>query len=148
MNPLLDFGADTARSLHIRTDMRQILEKLFALQKIQLGALPSTKNQPEILRLRQQVPESLLRNFDRLVTRGKTAIALARNGVCSECHLRIPSGKLASLAYTSEIHICDNCHRYLYLPEDEPLGLTDPPPKAPSKSPKKRVARQVTAHVA
>ena len=52
-------------------------------------------------------------------------------------------------AYTNEVHFCDNCGRYLYLLEDEPLGLTDSPPiKAPAKSRARRTRQKVDLQVA
>ena len=125
--------------------MRQIMEKLLALQKLQLQKKPlSLETEREILRLREKVPAPILCHFDPLLARGKKGVAIARNGVCSECHLRISSGTLASLAFTSEIHICDNCDRYLYLPEDEPLGLIGSPPSsnAPVESPGRRTRKK------
>lgn len=106
--------------------MRQLVEKLLALQKLYFG--PDAASAPvkaQVAALREQVPASVLGHFDRFIARGKNGVAIARRGVCSECHLRISSGTLASLAYTSDIHRCGHCDRYLYLPEDEPLGLMD-----------------------
>ncbi len=97
-------------------------------------------------KLRAQIPATVLERFDRWVGRGKRAVAIVRNGVCCECHLRLPSGTLAALAYTTEIHSCDNCTRILYLPEDEPLGLTKGGSSAPAsvepkaKRPRKRAS--------
>lgn len=99
-------------------------------------------------KLRAQVPAQILAQYDRLVLRAKKAVAIAQNGVCSECHLRLPSGTLANLAYTDEILVCDNCGRYLYLPEDEPLGLSDSAPASkPGKSPVKRSPERTVAHL-
>ncbi len=131
--------------------MRQIMETLLALQTLQWQAKAlSLENEAEILALRGKVPGPILGHFDRLIARRKKGVAMVRNGVCSECHLRISSGTLASLAYTSEVHICDNCGRYFYLPEDEPLGLTDSPPaiKVPVKPPARRTRQKADLHVA
>ena len=117
------------------------MEKLLALQKLQRQTKAlSPEDEAGILKLRENVPPPILSHFDRLIARGKKGVALARNGVCTECHLRITSGTLARLAYTTEIRICDNCGRYLFLPANEPLGLTDSPP--PIKTPVKSRARQ------
>lgn len=127
-----------------------IVESLLAAQNIKLQNLTLTAEQDtECQRLRANVPAGVLEKFDRLVGRGRKAVAIVRRGVCSACHLRLPSGTLAALAYTSEIHICDNCGRFLYLPEDEPLGLSDSAPQAPgpAKTPMKRSSRRAIAHV-
>jgi hypothetical protein len=131
--------------------MKQVMEKLLALQKLELDTKPLTlKNAAEILKLREQLPAAILSHFDRLVDRGKKGVAIACKGVCGECHLRLPSGTMAALVYTNEVHLCDNCERYLYLPEDEPLGLTDSPPPAiaPAKTVAKRTRKKALVHVA
>ena len=112
------------------------MEGLLALQTLTLGATPlKPEDEPKVLTLRERVPAPVLAHFDRLIAHGKKGVAIARNGACGECHLRLPSGTIAALAYTNEVHLCDNCGRYLYLPEEEPLGLTDsrPPIKVPAK---------------
>lgn len=125
------------------------MENLRALQRLQFDARSRTAvSEVKMGKLRAQVPAPILAQYERLALRGKKGVAIAQNGVCSECHLRIPSGTMAGLAYTDEIHVCDNCGRYLYLPEDEPVGLSDsaPPPK-PVKTPVKRSSRRTAAHV-
>ena len=120
--------------------MTRIVEKLLELQKIELGSQRLTPEQEELTeKLRAQIPAAVLERFDRWVDRGKRAVAIVRNGVCCECHLRLPSGTLAALAYTTELHYCDNCTRLLYLPEDESLGLTE---AAPSAKPAARRSRK------
>lgn len=131
--------------------MRQIMEKLLALQKLELqNKAISMEEEAETLRLREKVPAPILRNFDRLIAHGKKGVAIARNGACGECHLRLPSGTMAALAYTNEVHLCDNCGRYLYLPENEPLGLTDSPPsiKVHAESPVRRTRQKAVLNLA
>jgi predicted nucleic acid-binding Zn-ribbon protein len=100
-----------------------VLESLLTAQNTRLGHRTLTPEQEkEVARLCADAPAGLLQRFERLVSRGKKAVATVRSGVCSECHLRLPSGTLAALAYTTEIHYCDNCGRMLYLPQDEPLA--------------------------
>lgn len=117
------FGTAPAFSLA----MTEIMKNLLALQRLQFDVRSQTPAaQAEADERRQRVPAPIRDRFDRLLRRGKNGVAIARHGVCSECHLRITSGTLASLAYTTEIHVCDNCGRYLCLPDDEPLGLLHP----------------------
>jgi len=127
------------------------MDQLRRLQKLALDPQPLTlEHKAEVLKLRERVPAPVLGHFDRLIARGKKGVAIARNGACGECHLRLPSGTLAALAYTDEVHLCDNCGRYLYLPENEPLGLTDLPPaaNAPTRTVASRTRRKALAHVA
>lgn len=127
------------------------MDQLLALQKLALDPKPLTPDhKAEVLKLRERVPAPILGHFDRLIARGKKGVAIARNDACGECHLRLPSGTLAALAYTDEVHLCDNCGRYLYLPANEPLGLTDSPPlaHAPVRTVVKRTPKKALAHVA
>jgi len=126
--------------------MRRIIHSLLTLQELQLPARKlSPQDEGRVQALRGQIPTPVLGHFDRLVARGKRGVAVARNGVCSECHLRITSGTLASLAYTDEIHLCDNCGRYLYLPDNEPLGLDGA--KLPAERPLGRGRRKAASNV-
>lgn len=127
--------------------MRKIMEQLLALQKLQFDARSRTsESKAEIEKLRAKVPTPILAHYERLVLRGKKGVAIARNGFCGECHLRITSGRLISLVYTDEVQLCDNCGRYLYLPEDEPIGLSEPKPVLPAEA--KRPSRKTVYHVA
>lgn len=126
--------------------MRKIMEQLLALQKIQFDPRSRrSESKAEMEKLRETVPTPILAHYERLVLRGKKGVAIARNGVCGECHLRIISSKLIGLVYTNEVHLCDNCGRYLYLPEDEPIGLSHEKPAPPG--PAKRPSRKATPHV-
>jgi hypothetical protein len=105
------------------------MEQLLALQTLQFDLPPKTEEgRANMEKIREQIPSPILAHYGRLALRGKKGVAIARNGVCSECHLRIPSGTLAALAYDNDVHLCDNCGRYLYLPENEPLGLGESKP--------------------
>jgi predicted nucleic acid-binding Zn-ribbon protein len=128
--------------------MIKIMQHLLALQALELGTKPLTLAQEaQIVKLREQVPLAILTHFTRLIARGKKGVAITRAGVCSECHLRVTPGTLASLAYTTEIHYCDNCGRYLYLPENGPLGpAASPPPKALRKSSPRRTQKKMAVH--
>jgi len=122
------------------------MERLMELQTLQFGiSARSSESKADMDKLRKKVPTRVLAHYDRFALRGKKGVAVARNGVCSECHLRIISGKLVSLVYTNDVQLWDNCGRYLYLPEDEPLGLNDPKPAPPAtvKRPSQRAAHYV-----
>jgi len=117
--------------------MTEVIKNLLALQRLHFDVRSQAPAvQAEAVERRQRVPAPILDRFDRLLRRGKKGVAVARHGVCSECHLRITSGTLASLAYSTELHVCDNCGRYLFLPDDEPLGLghSDQPVKGAARS--------------
>ena len=126
--------------------MKQIMDQLLALQTLQFDARSRTsESKSEMEKLRKKVPGPILAHYDRLVLRGKKGVAIARNCVCSGCHLRITTGKLVGLVYADDIQLCDNCGCYLYLPEDEPIGLSDTTaaPPAPMKRPSRKTAHHV-----
>ncbi len=120
---------------------------MLALQKLLLSLAPlSLAAEAQVNELRAKVPKPILDHFDRLIAQGKTGVAVARNGVCCGCHLSLSSGTSARLAHLTDIHICDNCGRYLYLPPAGSEVAVEKPPKvaaaksAAAKSPKKRKA--------
>jgi predicted nucleic acid-binding Zn-ribbon protein len=131
----------------MRQAMRKIMDCLLALQKLQFEVRARTPaSSAGLENLRAEVPPPILAHYERLVARGKKGVALAQNGVCSECHLRITGGKLVGLSAGIDLQLCDNCGRYLYLPEAVPGGLGDgsnpPPPAVQSAS------RKAAQHVA
>lgn len=118
--------------------MKEIIEKLLELQKLQLSLEPlSLAAESQVNELRAKVPKPLLDHFDRLIAQGKTGVAMSRHGVCCACHLRLSSGTAARLGDETDIHVCDNCGRYLYL---SPVGteVEPAPAPAPEKPAKKR----------
>ena len=122
------------------------MESLIALQQLQFDSRRPAPSEAEMGQLRQQVPAQILAHYERLVLRKKKGVSLARNGVCCECHLRIPGGKLVNLAQEGEVHLCDNCGRYLHLPDDELLRMKSPAPATPAKTPAKRSTRRTAVH--
>jgi hypothetical protein len=115
--------------------MKPIMELLLELQDLQLSAEPlSLEVESKMNALRPLVAKPILDHFDRLIVQGKTGVAKARDGVCGECHLRICSGTFAILTHRTDLCLCDNCGRYLYLPPSGSEGATE-------KSAKKRFAR-------
>jgi len=112
-----------------------MMESLFALQQIQFSARART-GEAEMLALRADVPAPILAHYDRLAVRGKKGVALVRNGVCGECHLRIPVGKLVNLSSATEVQLCDNCGRYLHQPDETsgtPKEVVPPIRTSPAK---------------
>ena len=118
--------------------------KPLELQKLQLSLEPlSLVAESQVNELRARVPKPILDHFDRLIAQGKTGVAMARNGVCCGCHLRLCSGTNAGMAHRTDIHICDHCGRYLYLPPEGSEVPKNELPKngvAKEKPPKKRKA--------
>jgi len=102
--------------------MKNIMESLFALQTLQLQSGPGQRNRDAAMETtRKTIPGVVLTHYDRLMAHGKKGVAIVRNGVCTECHLRVAIGALADLAHASDIQVCGNCGRYLFLPPNEPV---------------------------
>jgi len=55
-----------------------------------------------------------------LADQGKKGVALLRNQTCSGCHMRVPLGMVLDVKHGQDVCLCDNCRRYLYLPEEAP----------------------------
>lgn len=130
--------------------MHKIMDRLLTVQKLQFDARAQTAaSKAEAEKLRAEVPPPILAHYDRLAVRGKKGVALVRNGVCSECHLRLTGAKVIGLsAAPNEIHLCDNCGRYLHLPET-PTALPDatPPPTTEVKVKRTRTSKKAVPHV-
>ena len=127
--------------------MRKVMEHLLALQKLQFdGKSETAAVKAEMEKLRAEVPAPILGHYDRLVVRGKKGVALARHGVCCECHLQITSSKLVGLITLTDVILCDNCGRYLFLPEGEAVGTGQAAPVAPA--PVKRRSKKTAQPVA
>jgi mono/diheme cytochrome c family protein len=84
--------------------MRPLIEKLYELQSLLLPVASKEAAALERVRqLRATSPAPFLAHFDRLVTHGRRAVAVVRNGVCGECHMRLASGAAVNLAGGEEV---------------------------------------------
>jgi hypothetical protein len=113
----------------------KVLQRLYELQDLELGpraGAPEARRSIEIIR--KEIPEPVLKHYDRLMDRGKKGVALVRHGVCNGCQMKIASGPYAALLRDDDIAMCDNCARYLLLATEESLA----PPPAPRPTPPKQ----------
>ena len=111
--------------------MKQLMQRLLALQTLELNVTPRSSQEEEtVLQLRAQIPKPILDHFDRLIARGKKGVATVRGMSCGECHLVISIGTLHQLEHQSDICLCGNCGRYLYLPPAVPAAQADAPKPA------------------
>ncbi len=117
--------------------MRVLMENLMALQTLELTR--KAGKDEETARLRKLIPDPILAHYDRLMVRGKKGVSVLRRGVCSECHIRVPTGTLVTLAKGVDIQLCGSCGRYLYLSEEE-LAAVTPQPAPPRRARKTREA--------
>lgn len=124
-NLLATFHTTMARPLHTgqnRATMKTLMDDLLALQHLESQNRQRLPDQEEQIRgLREKIPNRILDHYDRLMARGKRGLAAIRNQSCSGCHMRVPVGTIATMMRGTDIQRCENCGRYLYLPEDEPV---------------------------
>jgi predicted nucleic acid-binding Zn-ribbon protein len=124
--------------------MIKIIEDLLALQELQWRkGKPGSEHEIEVLR--KGVPEPILGHYDRLAVRGKKGVAILRNGVCTECHMRVPIGTLVTLARGQDVQLCGNCGRYLFLPAGETVAGAKPAVSAPAPRARKAAKAAVPA---
>jgi predicted nucleic acid-binding Zn-ribbon protein len=109
--------------------MKAIVEHMFRVQKsLRPGNAPAEEQQAVLCELREKVPPPILAHYLRLVQNGQNGVAVVRNGICGECHIRVPSGTLSALAKPADLHVCESCGCYLLLPLDEVSQPVTPRP--------------------
>lgn len=124
--------------------MNDLLTNLAQLQALELKEIKEKNAEALIQELRAQIPAQILAHYDRLMARGKKGITAVRNQVCAGCHMRLPTAVIMTLLHEQDIQLCDNCGRYLYLPDREGATVAGPtaePPPAPKPRRKKAAAK-------
>lgn len=111
--------------------MKILMETMLQIQELQLVQEEDPESHPELLKLRKEVPPQILGHFDRMLARGKKAVATVRNRACGGCRMTIPIGTIAVLMRDEDIQLCGSCGRYLYLEPEPPAE--PPPPPAPKR---------------
>jgi predicted nucleic acid-binding Zn-ribbon protein len=108
--------------------MRADIQKMLDLQELEIVAAESRivhrksahagrdALDGRIGRLRAQIPEDLLKRYDKL-RRGGFAVATESDGVCSGCRMNIPKGDLNRMQNGAIPWVCPNCARFLLLSE-------------------------------
>ena len=97
--------------------MNEIMQNLFELQSLEFDETFRPDTDQSIAGLRAKIPAAVLTHYDRLGARGKKGVAFLHNQTCGGCHMHVTLGKLLELKHGDEVRTCDNCGRYLYLPE-------------------------------
>jgi len=100
--------------------MRATILRLYEAQRELLLHDPKSAKRRALLgALQCSVPAPILAHFLRLIANGGRGVATVRHGVCSECHIRVPSSLVAELVKPDEDPVCDYCGRFLLLPAEE-----------------------------
>ena len=108
--------------------MKVLMQKLLKLQTLEFGATPDVRTAATIAELRRTIPPPILDHYDRMRVRGKKGLAVVINQVCTGCHMHVPLGVVMTLRHGDDVQLCENCGRYLCLPEEaEAPPLTSPP---------------------
>jgi predicted nucleic acid-binding Zn-ribbon protein len=68
--------------------------------------------------LEKSLPEDILGEFNNILSiRDGVAIALAKDGICQACKIRIRPQVYLEVKTSEKLLSCDNCNRYLYREE-------------------------------
>ena len=124
--------------------MNSIMQNLLKLQALDFGEAKAKNAEAQSAELRGQIPEPIIGHYERLRVRGKKGVAVVRNQVCTGCHMHVPIGQITVLMREEDVQLCENCGRYLYLPDPaeaeflNKVEATKPVAKAPAKPRKRR----------
>jgi predicted nucleic acid-binding Zn-ribbon protein len=118
-------------------DAKQLLEALLKLQELELDErelddAAEREAETRIAELRLQIPRPILNHYDRLRVRGKRGLVAVRHQTCTGCHVQVTRGIVINLMHGEDIQVCENCGRYLYLPQ--PGSFADVPVKIDADS--------------
>jgi hypothetical protein len=116
-------GAEEPGASSTPSGMKELFANLLRLQAIDFDEITEREAGMTNLELRQKIPAPILGHYDRLVARGKRGVAIVRNQVCSGCHMQIPMGTITVIMRGEDIQVCENCGRYLFLPDETDAEL-------------------------
>jgi predicted nucleic acid-binding Zn-ribbon protein len=81
----------------------------------------------------QTLPRPLLERYQWLIGAGRSpAVVPIEKGVCSGCHVRLPTMLEHRAACSLALYTCPYCRRLLYAP-----GLLGEDPRPPAKAPRR-----------
>lgn len=107
--------------------MRELAQALLALQDLEIVrqestivhgqnvAAKTTELDPEIQRLRGQIPAVTLKRYTNCRRQNGVAVVREVDGVCLGCHLNIAQGDLNRMRRQEMEWLCPNCGRFLVL---------------------------------
>lgn len=74
----------------------------------------------------EQVDRLLLRKYEAVRKKRGSGLAVAREGMCTACHISLPPMLYQRIMHQAELFQCPSCQRILYLaPPEEPAEQTD-----------------------
>jgi len=120
--------------------MNELLQNLIGLQAIEFGESTGKNAEAAAAELRAKIPPQILGHYSRLAAQGKKGVTAIRGQTCTGCHMRVPLATVMTLKHGTDIQLCENCGRYLYLAD--PAETEAPPAPRPKRGRKPRVAKQ------
>lgn len=127
----------------------EVIGNLLVLQRLEMETKRlSAADKETIATLRAKIPQPILAHYDRMRARGRLAVSIVRNKVCSACHMAVPIGVMAVLMRRADIQLCGNCGRYLYLPQEaaaEPVPAKAAPKKKATPVKRRKKAEPMVA---
>ena len=121
--------------------MNELLQNLIRLQAVEFDETTEKNAESVIAELRGKIPPQILGHYDRLVAKGKKGVTAVRGQTCTGCHMQVPLAVTMTLKHGTDIQLCENCGRYLYLPNTAEAE-TPPPAAAPKRGKKTRAAKR------
>lgn len=119
--------------------MKILMQTLLKLQTLEFGETPDVRTAAAIAELRATIPAPILEHYDRMRVRGKKGVAVVNHQVCSGCHMQVPLGAILTLKHGDDVQLCENCGRYLCLPQEvEDAPATSPPVAKPVRAATRR----------
>ena len=106
--------------------MNELQQNLLKLQTLEFDEIVEPKMEKKISELRAKIPSPILAHYDRLLAQGKKGLAAVRNQVCTGCHIQVPRAIVLTLMHEEDIQVCENCGRYLFLPEEKEPEISRP----------------------
>ncbi len=121
--------------------MNELTRILIELQSLEFEETIQPNFEERIAALRAKIPKPILSHYDRLGDQGKKGVAPLRNQTCTGCHMRVPVAVVFTLKHGEDICLCDNCGRYLHLPEPAAEVAVEAPVEDGGKARKKTTAK-------
>ena len=112
--------------------MNELLQNLIRLQALEFEETTEKNAGATIAELRGKIPPQILGHYDRLVAKGKKGVTAIRGQICTGCHMQVPLAAVMTIKHGTDIQLCENCGRYLYL-----LDAAEAETPAPATPPKR-----------
>jgi len=95
---------------------------LHKLQDLEIKKKKASKDQQKDIQkhvnlIREELDDSLLGRFDKLMERYGFAVAEAVGGVCQGCNINVSTQMYSAIEGSNDIYVCENCGKFLVSPK-------------------------------